>query len=165
MDIKIITQSDTFLIYNEIQTLLKLKQEIKKKGIQTRNITIYFYDNDSDKVVIIQDEDLQYAYQQAKVQNKQSIKFYVYYKLSQPKILYQEPQIKISIQQPQQDWILSSLYQDASQSFMDSNLQNNDAFFQDRLTIKPVQQLTREEKLKLVIDQFIDEILREEYKI
>ncbi|CAD8073004.1 unnamed protein product [Paramecium sonneborni] len=165
MDIKIITQRDTFLIYKEIQTLKELKDEMKLKGIQTRKIIIYFYDNDQDKVVIINDEDLQYAYQQSKAVKKQSIKFYVYYKLSQPKIIFQEPQIGISVQQPQNDWINSSFQKDSSQSLIYSNLQNNNSFCQNRFCIIPEPEPTREEKLKQVVDSFIDQILREEYKI
>ncbi|CAD8133336.1 unnamed protein product [Paramecium pentaurelia] len=166
MDIKIITQSDTFLIYKEIQTLLDLKTEIKRIGLQTRNIIIYFYDNDSDKVVIIQDEDLQYAYQQSQAHNKKSIKLYVYYKLSQPKIIQQDPSIKISIQQPQKDWINQSFKQNSSQSLTNSKeLQNNDCSYQNRYTLIPQPKPTREEKLKQAIDSFIDQVLKDEYQI
>ncbi|CAK79984.1 unnamed protein product (macronuclear) [Paramecium tetraurelia] len=163
MDIKIITQSDTFLIYKEIQTLSDLKKEIKRIGIQTRDIIIYFYDNDSDKVVIIQDEDLQYAYQQSKAFKKQSIKLYIYYKLSQPKILQLEPSIKISTQQAQQDWIFKSINENSSQSLTNSN--EIQTYCQNRYTIVPEPLKTREEKLKSAIDFFIDQILKEEYQI
>ncbi|CAD8175804.1 unnamed protein product [Paramecium octaurelia] len=163
MDIKIITQSDTFLIYKEIQTLQDLKKEIKRIGIQTRDIIIYFYDNDSDKVVIIQDEDLQYAYQQSKALKKQSIKLYAYYKLSQPKILQFEPSIKFSTQQPKQDWIFQSFNENSSQSLTNSN--EIQTCFQNRYTIVPEPPKTREEKLKSAIDSFIDQILKEEYQI
>ncbi|CAD8162897.1 unnamed protein product [Paramecium pentaurelia] len=159
MDIKIITQSDTFIIYKEIQTLFDLKKEIKRIRIQTRDIIIYFYDNDSDKVVITQDEDIQYAYQQSKVLNKRTIKFYVYYKLSQPKFHQLETQIK------QNDWINQSFQKQRSQSIVYQNLINNNSPFYSSNSIILIPKLTREEKMKFAIDSFIDQILKDEYHI
>ena len=40
MDIKIITKSDTFLIYKPINTILELKQELKRLKFQTKDILI-----------------------------------------------------------------------------------------------------------------------------
>ncbi|CAD8063405.1 unnamed protein product [Paramecium primaurelia] len=159
MDIKIITQSDTFIIYKEIQTLLDLKKEIKRIRIQTRDIIIYFYDNDFDKVVITQDEDIQYAYQQSKVLNKQTIKFYVYYKLSQPKFRQLETQIK------QIDWINQSFQKQSSQSIVYQNIINNNSPINSSNSIILIPKQTREEKMKLAIDSFIDQILKDEYHI
>ncbi|CAD8167379.1 unnamed protein product [Paramecium octaurelia] len=165
MDIKLITFSDTFIIYKEIQTISDLKKEIKRIGIQTRDIIIYFYDNDSDKVVITQDEDLQYAYQQSKVLNRQTIKFYVYYKLSQPQYQQMGTQIKISIQQPQVDWINQSFQKESSQSIIYHNIYNNNSPLLSRTSTILIPKQSREEKLKSAIDSFIDQILKDEYHI
>lgn len=40
MDIKIITKSDTFLIYKPINTISELKHELKRFKIQLRDILI-----------------------------------------------------------------------------------------------------------------------------
>ncbi|CAD8069779.1 unnamed protein product [Paramecium primaurelia] len=168
MDIKIITQRDL--------NFIRLKDRNQKNRIINKKhhnlvpklflLKLSFYDNDFDKVVIISDEDLQYAYQQSQAHNKKSIKLYVYYKLSQPKIIQQDPSIKISIQQPQKDWINQSFKQISSQSLTNSKeLQNNDCSYQNRYTLIPEPKPTREEKLKQAIDSFIDQVLKDEYQI
>ncbi|CAD8075471.1 unnamed protein product [Paramecium primaurelia] len=157
MDIKIQTKRETFLIFIENLTIRELKCKLNRLGIELKDIVIYFYDNDSDKIVIIDDKDVGYAFQQGKIKYRNRIKFYIYYKLKQPKINKTLGQIQDQKElgqiQDQKELALS----DQSETIRESI---------DNLIIFPFPIIQkREETLKNKIENYIDTLLREQYEI
>ncbi|CAK80300.1 unnamed protein product (macronuclear) [Paramecium tetraurelia] len=110
---------------------------------------IYFYDNDGDKIVIIDDKDVEYACQQGNRKFRNRIKFYIYYKLKQPRINNMQNQI----------WDHKELtISDGSEQIQKSNnsIINIPSF--------PLVD-SREDKLKQMIENYIDTLLLEQYEI
>ncbi|CAD8160544.1 unnamed protein product [Paramecium octaurelia] len=149
MDIKIQTQSSTFLIYIENFTIQDLKWKLKRLGIELKDIVIYFYDNDGDKIVIIDDKDVEYGYQQGNLKIRNRIKFYIYYKLKQPRINIIQNHI-----QDHKELTIS----DGSEQIQKSN---NSII--DLPCFPGVEK--REDRLKQMIENYIDTLLREQYEI
>ncbi|CAD8081875.1 unnamed protein product [Paramecium sonneborni] len=150
MDLKIQTQSQTFQIYIQNLTIRDLKSELKRLRILLKDIVLYFYDSDCDKIVIIDDKDIQYAFEQGKQRKRNIIKFYIYYQLKVAKINKTNILNKKSIEQITSD---------------DSEIINKSPVSNQSYQLPSAIFQTREQKLQIVIENYMDKLLSEMYEI